>query len=98
MAKSKRSRPQRDISVTHSNAAAIDIGARMHVAAVRPDRDGEPVRSFGTFTGDLQRLADWFECCGVRTAAAAGAGFAARESARPRYQTNQGSHHRRPYH
>lgn len=69
MAKSKRPRRQREISVTHPNAAAIDIGARMHVAAVRPDRDGEPVRSFGTFTGDLQRLADWFERCGVRTVA-----------------------------
>jgi transposase len=27
------------------------------------------VRTFGTFTGDLQRLADWFERCGVRTVA-----------------------------
>src|SRR6195952_1045033 len=69
MAKPKRSRAQRDISVTHPNAAAIDIGARMHVAAVRPDRDTEPVRSLGTFTGDLQRLADWLERCGVRTVA-----------------------------
>jgi hypothetical protein len=42
----------------------------MHVAAVPPDRDtAEPVRSFGTCTGDLQRLADWFERCGVRTVA-----------------------------
>jgi transposase len=54
---------------THPDAAAIDIGARMHVAAVPPDRDGEPVRTFGTCTGDLQRLADWFERCGVRTVA-----------------------------
>src|SRR5215217_6341185 len=69
MARAKRSRPDRDISPTHPNAAAIDIGARMHVAAVPPDRDAEPVRSFGTFTGDLQRLADWLERCGVRTVA-----------------------------
>jgi len=69
MARAKRSRPDRDISPTHPNAAAIDIGARMHVAAVSPDRDAEPVRSFGTFTGDLQRLADWLKCCGVRTVA-----------------------------
>ena len=41
----------------------------MHVAAVPPDRDPEPVRAFGTCTGDLQQLADWFECCGVRTVA-----------------------------
>ncbi len=69
MARPKRSRPDRDIFPTHPNAAAIDIGAKMHVAAVSPDRDAEPVRSFGTFTGDLQRLADWFERCGVRTVA-----------------------------
>jgi transposase len=42
----------------------------MHVAAVGPNEDPEgAVRSFGTFTGDLQRLADWFEHCGVRTIA-----------------------------
>jgi len=29
----------------------------------------QPVRSFGTFTSDLQRLADWFTSCGVRTGA-----------------------------
>ncbi len=69
MAKSKRSRPERDVTPTHPNAAAIDIGSRMHVAAVPPDRDIEPVRTFGTCTGDLQRLADWFERCGVRTVA-----------------------------
>ena len=34
MTKSKRSRPERDITPTHPDAAAIDIGARMHVAAV----------------------------------------------------------------
>ena len=49
---------------------AIDIGATMHVAAVDPDQDpDQPVRSFGTFTGDLQSLADWFQQCGVRTVA-----------------------------
>src|ERR671917_731657 len=69
MARAKRSRPDQDITPTHPNAAAIDIGARMHVAAVPPARDVDPVRSFGTFTGDLQRLADWLERCGVRTVA-----------------------------
>jgi transposase len=70
MAKAKRRRREREISPVHPNAAAIDIGARMHVAAVPPERDeAEPVRTFGTCTGDLQRLADWFDCCGVRTVA-----------------------------
>ena len=53
--------------MVHPNAAAVDIGATMHVAAVGADRTPEPVRSFGTFTSDLHRLADWFAACGVET-------------------------------
>jgi transposase len=53
----------------HPHAAAIDIGATLHVAAVGPERDPEPVRSFGTFTADLHRLADWLVQCGVTTVA-----------------------------
>jgi len=53
--------------MVHPNAAAIDVGARMHVAAVGADRTAEPVRSFGTFTTDLHRLVDWFAECGVET-------------------------------
>ena len=44
------------LPMVHANAAAIDVGARMHVAAVGADRSAEPVRSFGTFTTDLHRL------------------------------------------
>jgi len=55
------------MEMVHRNAAAIDIGATMHMAAVGADRSSEPVRSFGTFTGDLYRLADWFAECGVKT-------------------------------
>jgi len=69
MTETKKVRRKRDISPTHPHAAAIGIGATLHVAAVGPDQDPEPVRSFGTFTGDLHRLADWFEQCGVRTVA-----------------------------
>ena len=39
MVKSKRRCPEQDFTPTHPNAAAIDIGSRMHVAAVPPDRD-----------------------------------------------------------
>ena len=34
-------------------AAAIDIGSKMHVAAVDPACTDTPVRAFGTFTQDL---------------------------------------------
>jgi len=55
------------MAMVHPNAAAIDIGATMHMAAVGADRTSDPVRNFGTFTGDLRRLADWFAECGVKT-------------------------------
>ena len=65
----KRSKPKidRKMPMVHPNAAAIDVGATMHMAAVRPDRTPEPVRSFGTFTTDLHRLVEWLKECGVET-------------------------------
>src|SRR6202030_1438060 len=60
-------RGRRTMSVVHPNAAAIDVGATMHTAAVRADWTPEPVRSFGTFTTDLHRLVNWFKECGVET-------------------------------
>ena len=62
-----KSKIDRTMPVVHPNAAAIDIGATMHMAAVRADRAPEPVCSFGTFTADLHRLVDWFasRCAGV---------------------------------
>jgi hypothetical protein len=62
----KRPGRQRKFSSVHPDAAAIDIGATMHMAAVAPGCDAEPVRSFGTFTGDLHHLAEWFSACGVK--------------------------------
>ena len=47
------------------NAAGLDCGAGNHVVAVPPDRDPCPVRTFGTFTGELHRLADWLLACRV---------------------------------
>src|ERR1700690_475761 len=65
----KRSKSKIDgtMPMGHPNAAAIDVGATMHMAAVGADRTPEPVRSFGTFTTDLHRLVDWFIECGVET-------------------------------
>ena len=69
MPQAKRSRKSRDLAPVHSVAAAIDIGATIHVAAVGPDRDKEPVQTFRTFTDNLHRLADWFTRCGIKTVA-----------------------------
>jgi len=65
--KRSKSKDGRKMPIIHPNAAAIDVGATMHMAAVRADRAPEPVRSFGTFTADLHRLVDWFTECGVET-------------------------------
>jgi transposase len=69
MARRKKTKTPESIAVVHPHAAAVDIGARMHVAAVASDRDEVPVRTFGTFTGDLHEIADWFSRCGVTTVA-----------------------------
>jgi transposase len=65
--KRSKSKIDRTMPMVHPNAAAIDVGATMHMAAVRADRTPEPVRSFGTFTSDLHRLVNWFKECGVET-------------------------------
>jgi transposase len=47
------------------NAAAIDVGASSHWAAVPPHSTDAPVREVGAMTDDLNALADWLLACGV---------------------------------
>jgi transposase len=58
-----------ELKPVNVGAAAIDIGSRMHMAAVDPACTDTPVRAFGTFTQDLHDLADWFKGCGVTSVA-----------------------------
>jgi len=58
-----------ELKPVNVGAAAIDIGSKMHMAAVNPACTDVPVRTFGTFTQDLHRLADWFKTCGVTSVA-----------------------------
>lgn len=51
------------------SAAGIDIGAEEVYVCVPPGRTQENVRAFGTFTADLQALADWLGECGIETVA-----------------------------
>src|SRR5271155_103797 len=51
------------------NAAGIDISHREHWGAVPADRCDKPVRAFGTFTEDLEKMADWLKECGITTVA-----------------------------
>src|SRR6202171_29182 len=57
------------LTITHPNAAGIDIGSASHFVAVPPDRDDAPVREFPSFTIDLNALADWLKACGGDTGA-----------------------------
>ena len=60
---------QEDRPILEGSAAGIDVGAREMFVAVPPDRDGNPVRVFGTFTEDLHELADWLAACRITTVA-----------------------------
>jgi transposase len=51
------------------HAAGLDIGSEEIWACVPEDRDPQPVRSFGTFTPDLYRLAAWLHTCRIETVA-----------------------------
>ena len=46
-----------ELKPVNIGAAAIDIGSKMHVAAVNPTCTDVPVRAFGTFTQDLHDMA-----------------------------------------
>ena len=58
-----------ELRPVNTGAAAIDIGSKMHMAAVDPTCTDTPVRAFGTFTQDLHDLAEWFKACGVTSVA-----------------------------
>ena len=60
----KRRRTQR-LKVVNPDCAGIDIGKDRHFVAVDPERTGDPVRSFGAFTRDLEAMASWLASCGV---------------------------------
>jgi hypothetical protein len=47
------------LEIVHPDAAGIDVGGSEHWVAVNPERDPEPVRSFGCFTADLREMAQW---------------------------------------
>jgi hypothetical protein len=57
------------IAIVHPHAAGLAIGAREIYACVPPDRAGETIKVFGTFTPDLEQLADWFVAHQVDTVA-----------------------------
>jgi transposase len=76
---SRRRKPE-SLRVTNPHAAGIDIHLAEHWVAVPPESAPPPgkghpanlpahVRKFGTYTVDLELLADWLTACGITTVA-----------------------------
>ena len=62
-------RSSRPLLTINAHAAGLDVGSTFHVVAVPPESADESVRTFRSFTGDLQRLADWLKEVGVTSVA-----------------------------
>ena len=58
-----------NLTVVNPDAAGIDAGSEQHWVSVPEDRSDQAVRAFGTFTEDLEALADWLMECGIKTVA-----------------------------
>ena len=65
----KGKRTKKVLHEVKENAAGIDVGAYEVFAAVPEDRDEESIRSFSTFTEDLQEMARWLIRCRIDTVA-----------------------------
>jgi transposase len=57
------------LPLVNRHAAGLDIGLAEIWAAVPPECTPESVRCVGTFTPDLQALAEWLRACSVTTVA-----------------------------
>jgi transposase len=58
-----------DLKHINFNAAGIDVGASEMLVAVPAGRDDLEVRSFGTTTDELHRIAEWLRKCSIDTVA-----------------------------
>src|SRR5215472_14387347 len=55
------------LDIIHRDAAGIDVGNESHFVSVPPDRDPQPIREFGSWTGALEEMARWLKRCGIGT-------------------------------
>ena len=67
--KSKAKRIKKHLEQINLYAAGIDIGSREHFVSAPDSLDEEPVRNFGSFTVDLENMADWLVRIGITTVA-----------------------------
>ena len=57
------------LTITHPDAAGINIGSRVHYVAVPEGRAQGSVRSFGAYTAQLDELVQWLKDCAIKTVA-----------------------------
>jgi len=62
-------RDRRRLEIVHPHCAGIDIGKSRHYVAVNPADSDTSVRSFLSFTDDLEAMAQWLKDCGVTVVA-----------------------------
>src|SRR4029450_6746669 len=55
------------LEIIHRNVAGIDVGNESHMVSVPAERDGHPIREFGSWTKGLQEMAEWLKGCGIET-------------------------------
>jgi transposase len=53
------------LEIVNRNVAGIDVGNESHFVALPPGRDPQPVQEFGSWTADLERMADWLKARGI---------------------------------
>ena len=57
----------KNLEVVNPDAAGIDLGGAVHYVSVPDDRCAEPIRHFGCYTPDLQKMAQWLLECDIKT-------------------------------
>ena len=65
----RRAAPSLNLPDPRPDVAGADIGAREIALAVPAGGDPQPVRTFATFTADLQAAVAWLRQCGVQSVA-----------------------------
>jgi transposase len=66
---SKKSKRIETFAIVNADAAGIDVSDKEMSVAVSPERYEENVKTFGTYTCDLEQIIEWLKECNVKTIA-----------------------------
>ncbi len=67
--KKKSKKKLNEFNIINPNAAGIDISSKDYVVSVPENRDSKNIRTFGAFTCDLQKIAQWLVACKITSVA-----------------------------